>query len=204
MKSLLMVIILLLSIVSFAQKKTDYLVVKYDTSGKQRFAYVFTNSKSDTITRLDTAKYFICFSDTITHFAIVGIKHQKGWWAIDKNENPLFRVYNTSIGEPTPDVLREGLIRIVDENDKIGFADYKGKIVIKPQFQIVSSFYKGRAIIGCDCKKELWCCEGEYADKHYTTTCKQTGYINTKGQILYMGKKTFEEMQKKIGWRQEY
>ncbi len=194
----------LIVINSVAQKKADYMVVSYDTTGKQKFGYVFISPKGDTITRLDTARYFICFSDTIQYFAIVGIAKQKGWWAIDKHERQLFEVFNTSNGEPSPDALREGLIRIVDKNGKIGFANYKGEIVIQPQFEIASSFYKGKAIIGSDCKQVLWCCAGEHADKHYTTTCKQTGYINLKGQILHMGNQTFEEIQKKIGWKSEY
>ncbi len=62
------------------------MVVREDTTGKQKFKYAFLNQKGDTVTRLDTAKYYICFSDTIQYFAIVGIKYtfqqiqkQIGW-----------------------------------------------------------------------------------------------------------------------------
>lgn len=180
------------------------MVVRYDSTGKQKFGYVFTNQKGDTVTRLDTAKYYTCFSDTIEYFAIVGIKNKKGWWAIDKNETLLFQVFNTSSGEPSPDALREGMIRIVDDSGKIGFSNYKGKIVIKPQFEAASSFYKGKAIIGKQCQQVLWCCEGENEDKHYIIDCKQTGYINKKGQLGKIGNYSFEEIQKEIGWKSEY
>lgn len=200
---LLFVLAFLTTTAGLTQKRVNYLLVQYDTTGKEPYGYVITNPKGDTVTRLDTAKYYVCFSETIEHFAIVGIKNKKGWWAIDKKENILFEVYNTSNGEPTPDVLREKMIRIVGENKLIGFANEKGKVVIKPQFEAVSSFYKGKALIGKKCRQVLWCCEGEHADKHYITECKQTGYINKKGQVLYLGYQTFEQTQRKIGWQSE-
>lgn len=180
------------------------MVVQYDTTSKEKFGYVFTNERGDTITRLDTARYYVCFSDTIQYFAIVGIRNKKGWWAIDKNEKPLFQIFNTSSGEPSPDELREGMIRIVDDSGKIGFANYKGVVVIKPQFEAASGFYKDKAIIGRECQQVLWCCKGEKADKHYVIECKQTGYINKKGQVLKIGNQTFEQIQNEIGWKSEY
>jgi len=204
MKTLLFISLSLISSVSFAQKTRNYLVVKYDTTNQQRYRYVFTSQKGDTVTRLDTAKYYVCFSDTIQYFAIVGIKNKKGWWAIDKNEKPLFQVFNTSSGEPSPDQLREGMIRIVNDSGKIGFANYRGDIVIKPQFAAASSFYKGKAIIGVRCQQVLWCCKGENEDKHYMVNCKEAGYINKKGQVLKIGNLTFEQIQKEIGWKSDY
>jgi len=201
MKTLLFIIAFLFVIVSHGQKPKNYMVVHYDTTNKEKFAYVFTNQRGDTLTKLDTAKYYFCFSDTIQYFAIVGIKNKKGWWAIDTNETPLFEVFNTSSGEPSPDELREGMIRIVNYSGQIGFANYKGKVVIKPQFKAASSFYKGKAIIGRQCQQVLWCCKGENGDKHYITECKQTGYINTQGQVRKIGDYTFEQIQKEIGWK---
>ena len=204
MKTLLFIIAFLSAIVSYGQKSKNYMVVRYDTTDKGKFAYVFTNQRGDTVTRLDTAKYYVCFSDTIQYFGIVGIKNKKGWWAIDKNEKLLFQVFNTSSGEPTPDELREGMIRIVNDSGKIGFANYKGEIVIKPQFEAASSFYKGKAIIGRQCQQVLWCCKEENEDKHYIIDCKQTGYINNKGQVRKIGNYTFEQIQKEIGWKSDF
>jgi hypothetical protein len=204
MKTLLLLAAFLICLFSQGQKAGNYMVVKYDETNMQKFAFVFVNQKGDTVTRLDRTKYTVCFSDTIQYFAVVGLTNKSGWWAIDKNEKLLFQVYNTSSGEPTPDELREGMIRIVDEKGKIGFANYKGEIVIKPQFESVTSFYRGKAIVGRQCKQVLWCCEGEGADKHYITECRQTGYINKKGNVQGLGNFTFEEIQKKIGWKSEW
>jgi hypothetical protein len=146
MKILLFIIAFLSSTVSHGQKPKNYVVVRHDTTGKEKFAYVFTNQRGDTVTRLDRSKYYVCFSDTIQYFAIVGIKNKKGWWAIDRNERPLFEVYNTSSDEPSPDELREGLIRIVNNSGQIEFAKYNGKIVIKPQFEAASSFYREKQL----------------------------------------------------------
>jgi hypothetical protein len=181
----------------------NYLIVLEDTTQTQKFGYVFINKNGDTVTRLDTAKYFICFSDTIQNFAIVGIRNKVGWWAIDKNEKILFKVFNTSSGEPSPDELRQGMIRIVDDSGKIGFANYEGEILITPQFEAASTFHNGKAIIGKQCEQILWCCKGENEDKHYITECKQTGYINQKGEVQSISSKTFEQIQDEIGWKSE-
>ena len=93
------------------------------------------------------------------------------------------------------------MIRIVDDNGKIGFANYRGEIVIKPQFEAASSFYKSKAIIGRQCQQVLWCCKGVNEDKHYITDCKQSGYINLKGRVLKIGSYNFEQIQKEIGWK---
>jgi len=201
MKNLLFILTFLSSTFSFGQKSTNYLVVHFDTTNTQKFGWVFVNQKGDTVTRLDTAKYYVCFSDTIQYFAIVGIKNQRDWWAIDKNEKLLFKVFNTSSGEPSPDELRYDMIRIVDDSGRIGFANFKGKVVIKPQFEAASSFYKDHAIIGRQCKQILWCCEGKNEDKHYIIECNQAGYINRSGQIQKIGNGSFEQTAKEIGWK---
>ena len=67
----------------------------------------------------------------------------------------LFEVYNQG-NEINPDYLVENKIRIVDENQKIGFANEKGQIIIKPQFEMVTSFHNGKAIIAESCEKIPW------------------------------------------------
>ncbi len=62
------------------------------------------------------------------NFAIVSMRGLSGWAAIDANENVLFNVYNTSLGEPSPDYLIDGKIRIVDKDNLIGFANTKEKL----------------------------------------------------------------------------
>ncbi|MBP6386568.1 MAG: WG repeat-containing protein [Pseudarcicella sp.] len=102
------------------------------------------------------------------------MKGESGWCAIDINEQILFEVYNSSFGEFSPDELIENKIRIVDENNKIGFADSNGKIIIKPQFEIVTSFHKGKAIIGVSCDTIPWDEHAKEEDcEHYSIVCKK-------------------------------
>lgn len=179
-----------------------------EVEGKDwKSTYYIINEKGKNVKQLDTAKYTICMSgDKYCYFAIFGIKDSSGWCAIDINEKKLFNVYNTSDGEPSPDEIRENKIRIIDENEKLGFADSKGNIVIKPQFEAVTSFYKGKAIMGEKCSKIPW---GEHEEEtggchHYSIDCKRAGYINTKGEIIEVGDFTFEEIAKKIKWKSEF
>jgi hypothetical protein len=103
MKTLISIPAFFISTVAFAQNSNDFLVVHEDTTFKERIKYVFLNYKGDTITRLDTSKYYIRWNHIVEHFAIVGLKNRRGWWAIDKDENILFQVFKTSSGEPSPD-----------------------------------------------------------------------------------------------------
>jgi hypothetical protein len=168
-----------------------------------RSVYSLIDKKNNLIKVLDSSKYFITFNnDDYRYFAVFGKKGSPGWTAIDSNENILFQVYNTSFGEPTPDYLIENKIRIIDDENKIGFANEKGQIIIKPQFEIVTSFYNGKAIIGQLCDKIPWNEHSKEEDcHHYSIVCKKYGYINELGEILGSGYDTFEEIQNIINWK---
>jgi hypothetical protein len=113
----------------------------------------------------------------------------------------LFQVYNTSPGEPSPDEISFNKIRIVDETGKIGFADEKGNIIIKPRFDNATSFYNEYAIVGEDCKKIPWdTIQNESGDMHYSIICSKNGYINSAGDIIEIGNSTFEELCKKLNF----
>jgi hypothetical protein len=86
--------------------------------------------------------------------------------------------------------------------NRIGFANEKRQIVIKPQFELVSSFHNGKAIIGTDCKKMLWDEHEKEEDcHHYSIFCKKFGYINEKGEVVKLGNYTFEEIKTEIDWK---
>lgn len=168
-----------------------------------RNIYSLVDEYGKTLKVLDAAKYYISMNDdTLGYFAIFGKKNSPGWSAIDVNENILFQVFNTSFGEPSPDYLIENKIRIIDNEDKIGFANEKGEIIIEPQFEIATSFYNGKAIIGKKCKKIPW---GNHEDEngchHYSITCEYQGYIDEKGTILKLGNYTFDEIKEEIDWK---
>jgi hypothetical protein len=176
-----------------------------EVEGKNwKSTYFIINEKGKAVKQLDTTKYLICLGGyDYGHFAVFAIKGDNGWCAIDQTEHVLFHVYNTSDGEPSPDRIIENKIRIIDRNGKIGFADHTGKIIIKPQFEMVTSFYNGKAIIGEQCSKIPWGNhdEEEGGCHHYSIDCKRAGYINAKGEVIEVGDFTFEEIQKKINWK---
>ena len=177
--------------------------IKVEETANWRSIYYIVDEKGENIKKLDTAKYYISFSaDKYQYFAIFGVKGESGWTAIDINEKILFKVYNTSFGEPSPDELIENKIRIIDEDNKIGFADSKGTIIIKPRFEIATTFHQGKAIIGENCDKIPWDAHTKEGDcHHYSILCKKHGYINSNGDILQIGNFSFEEIQKKIKWK---
>jgi len=196
MKNLLF-LLTLFSVISYSQEK--YKVGIEDREGYDKYSII--NSKGDTIRKLEHKKYLICFTLEFENFAVFGIRGEKNWCAIDINENILFNVYNTSFGEPSPDYLRENRIRIVNGENKIGFANGKGEIIVKPNFEMVSSYSNGKAIIGKKCKKIPWG-NHEHSDcKHYSIECKNYGYIDKKGEILKIGNYTFESIKKEINWQ---
>jgi len=180
--------------------QSDKFVVLSATSGNN-YLYSVINSKNDTILKLNPDNYLVCFDDTVENFLVVAPKDRKGWWAIDFNENFLFQVYNTSEGEPSPDELNFNRIRIVDERQKIGFADEKGKVVISPRFEQVTAFNNDYAIIGENCKKIPWdTSHTEEGCNHYSIKCVKNGYIDRTGQVIDIGKYTFEELWTKLGF----
>ena len=205
MKKLLFIIALFYSLTGFGQDRKNIFIVKEDTTWphQNKYSYVITTAYGDTVLKLDSAKYYICFNHTFSNFAIVGITHKPGWWAIDIHEHLLFQVYNTSYGEPSPDEITNGMIRIVDKKGKIGFANDKGTVVIQPQFEFASSFFHDSAVIGKNCKKILWCCKGVNEDKHYYTKCVKCGVINKSGSLVMQADYPPEQMWEELKWKQE-
>ncbi len=200
MKYCLFIILFIFYPNAFGQ--TKFKIKEVETKNWKSIYYI-VNEKGETVKELDTAKYSISLNDdNYKYFAVFMIKGESGWSAIDIHEKILFKVYNTSFGEPSPDEIIDNKVRIIDENNKIGFADYKGNIIIKPQFEIATSFYKGKAIIGLSCDKIPWEeHENESDCHHYSIVCKKHGYVNEKGEILELGNFTFEEIQNKIKWK---
>jgi hypothetical protein len=126
-----------------AQKRPLLFRIEDSLTGEQGYATRF----GDTVIAL--GKYGHCFSEIFEDFAIV-LAHGQ-FIAIDRNERMLFEVYRFENG---PDYPSEGLFRILQDG-KIGFADLKGKVVIKPQFDGAFPFEHGRSqvCIGCTSRK---------------------------------------------------
>jgi len=189
------------------------LLFSFSVFSAQKFQIIYQNDDYSTayiadkngkvIKKLDDSFGLNYRPETLGYFSIFSIRGEEGWTAVDINGKKLFQVLNTEKGTPSPDDVINNRIRIVGRDGKIGFADGKGKIVIQPQFEIVSSFHKGKAIIGKECRDILWNDHpGETDCKHYYTQCEKYGYINDKGKIIEFGKYTFEEIAGKIKWKQ--
>lgn len=84
--------------------------------------------------------YSFAFTDTLNTIAFV----TDGEYiiAINGKGKHLFRVFNYDNG---PDYQSEGLFRIVNEMEEIGFADTLGNIIIEPQYKFAYPFKDGRA-----------------------------------------------------------
>jgi hypothetical protein len=176
--------------------------VEVKETGTWKDIYSLIDEEGKIIRQLDSSEYYVSFNNyQYVYFAVFGKKGSDGWTAIDANETELFKVYNTSFGEPSPDYLVENKIRIVNSNNSIGFANNKGEIIIKPQFEIASSFNKGKAIIGNSCQKIPWSKHAKETDcNHYSIVCEQHGFINEKGEVQKMGNYSFEQIKNEIGW----
>ena len=134
---------------SLLAQNNDYLFLKYKNNSD---SCGYVNIKGEVI--IPFGKYPVCFTDTLKNFAVVYAKG-KGFIGIDRNENILFNVYEIDNG---PDYPSEGAFRI-KENNKVGFADKTGKIIIKPAYDDALPFSEGLAGVcsGCTFKPE-----GEY------------------------------------------
>ncbi|MCD8193303.1 MAG: WG repeat-containing protein, partial [Tannerellaceae bacterium] len=122
-------------------------------------------------------EYSFVFTDTLETIAFVS---QKGKIkAIDRNNNRLFTVFNYDNG---PDYESEGLFRIIDDNnDRIGFADSQGQIIIQPAYFFVQPFSEGMAAFNEGGKKEALSSLENYSQ----IVGGKWGYINKQGIIVF-------------------
>lgn len=100
-------------------------------------------------------KYTIAFTDTVSSIGFVG--NRKGQiFCINNQGKELFEVYKVDNG---PDYVSDGAFRIVGKNNKIGFADTCGTIIIPPVFSYATPFRNGEAKVTFEGKNRK---QGEY------------------------------------------
>ena len=131
------------------------------------FAYL--NQRGDTI--IPSGQYTLSFTDTLTHFAVVG--NGTELVAINAQGERLYEVYVYDNG---PDYLEEGLFRIL-RNEQIGYADATGQVVIEAQFACAEPFRDGRARVALDCTLAS---DGE----HTTMESEEWFYIDRSGRKI--------------------
>lgn len=136
----------------------------YDSCG-------YVNEKGNEM--IPMGKYALCYTDIFDTYAIV-LDSEKGIVGIDREEAILFKVFPFDNG---PDLPKEGLFRIVDSGNKIGYANMRGEIVIKPQFECAYPFENGKAKVSKICEKSK---EGE----HVAWWSNTWFYINPMGEKI--------------------
>jgi hypothetical protein len=132
----------------------------------------YINMRGDTVIPMKYG-YIPYVTDTFRSFAYVWLPN-RGLVAINKKEQVLFEPYYF---DTAPDELNEGLMRIT-RNEKVGFADKDGTIIIEPVYDVASTFEKGHAWVGFNCYREI------LYDEHNPTICRQNGIIDKKGKLL--------------------
>ncbi len=96
---------------------------------------------------LKAGMFDMCFTDTVTYSAVV-LKPDEGFVGIDKKGKVLYKIFVFDNG---PDDISDGMFRIL-KDDKIGYADAQGKVVIEPQFSCAYPFEKGKARVSLNCQ----------------------------------------------------
>jgi|GEM_PF-325441 len=182
--------VVLLAVVSCSQTKKkygpdDYLYRVIDTSGEyQQFGY----KDKDGEIAIPFGKYKWAYLDTIKTIGFV--LSDEGEWAIDKNGEKLFKVYPSP--NNGPDEVNEGVFRILDENDLVGYANMNGQVVIPPRFTHASPFREGLASFceGCKTGKykqsmEVYIREfRKNGDSLTVYTYAKYGFINANGDTI--------------------
>ncbi|MEI7491590.1 MAG: WG repeat-containing protein [Bacteroidota bacterium] len=147
-KQIIILLILLLfpgGFITYGQtiKSNGYLVSFSDTIND---GFGYKNQKGEVV--ISPGKYPMVFTDTFRIYAIV-VNPEIGLVAINRQEQVLYKVFPYDNG---PDVISDGLFRIM-EKGKIGYADSAtGEVMIKPQFDCAMPFDKGVAMVGIRCK----------------------------------------------------
>ncbi len=124
---------------------------------------------------IPAGKYPYLFTDVFDKIAFVLLKDKKGVYAIDRSEKVLFQVCSFELG---PDIISNGLFRII-ENEKIGFANMNGEIVIKPNWGFIFPFQENGLAIFCEKGNWIW------IDKEQRKfSGGKWGAMDTKGNIV--------------------
>ena len=107
----------------------------------------YINQKGDTI--IPYGKFAVGFSDTILTYGIV-LEQSDGHQELIGINQRGERLYEVVWFDNGPDYIEDGMFRI-SRHGKIGYANTRGEIVIKPQFACAQPFEKGKAQVTYQC-----------------------------------------------------
>jgi len=169
MKKYFFVIVSLIGLLSCSSK--PFLVKKLDqTNLSSPNAFCYLDHKGKTIVPL--GRYSQAYTDTVVTIGFVG-NNQSEILAIDIYGKELFQVFKN---DGLPDYESNRLFRII-KDQKIGYADMMGKIVVKPSYKCAFPFFDGRAKVSINCETVT---KGDYS---YWNSDNWV-FINKKGQVL--------------------
>lgn len=153
--------------------KDTLICISNDGSFEAGSSCGYINKRKDTVIPIGT--FDMCFTDSFATFAYVIDKELFGdaMVAINRKKEVIFDAYLFDNG---PDYIEEGLFRI-KRNEKIGFANSKGEVVIEPQFECAYPFESGKAKVALDCETIK---EGEYS----RSKSSNWFYIDKKGNKI--------------------
>ena len=166
----------------FAQtgQPNNGLTIFYENDTVDYFApFGFTNAAGDTIIPL--GKYSKTYNQQFEYFGVVRTFEGR-LIAIDTNDRELFEVYWFD-NMPDNEFMKtygEGELFRIKVNGLIGFANFKGKIVIQPQYECASYFQDGMCWVAKKCTLEP---DGEYR----RMVAKEAYYIDVKGNFVKDG-----------------
>lgn len=140
--------VLIIFLISACSSKKEHYLVKFHEGEFDEIGVPtgYLNSKGDTL--IPIGKYYYGYTDTIRDFGMVLDKETGKILGIDQNAKELFEVFKYDNG---PDYSDSGLFRIII-NGKIGYANLKGKIVIKPDFECAYPFIGEFAKVSDNCE----------------------------------------------------
>jgi hypothetical protein len=105
------------------------------------------------------------------------LSNKEGWMYINRRGRVV--ISGVPVMDNGADWFHDGLVRIV-RNDKYGFANRKGQVVIPPIYDGALNFEKGRATVCKGCKSA--CAEPDC--EYHSFKGGQWFQINTKGTVL--------------------
>ncbi|MEG1615576.1 MAG: WG repeat-containing protein [Bacteroidales bacterium] len=85
--------------------------------------------------------------------------------------------YKIYMNQDHPDYVVEGLFRIIDRNNRMGFADEHGNVIIKPVFEYVRPFNEGFAAFNVGGKVNRENSSSEISGGKW-------GFINKSGMVV--------------------
>jgi len=149
MKKIILLLFTVFQLIGCVSPKNSYLVKIYtETPDELGGPSGYVTQKGDTI--IPVGKYYYCYTDTIRSFGMVMENKTGKILGIDREGKELYEVFNYDNG---PDYIQNGLFRII-KNGKIGYANAKGKIIIKPRYDCADPFQNGMAKVSDSCQTE--------------------------------------------------